>query len=118
MITFEFYTDARETGMVQAARIEVIEKRVKILQQGPYEDAREELTEIAAFLGVQLERYMGGKWEHFVNGNFESCSVEELNSTVRGANCINLLLGSYAGNGMEWTKNVFLKIYTRRKISP
>lgn len=72
-----------------------------------------ELVEIAMDGFVPV--FMGGEWEHFVNGNFESCSVEELNSTVRGANCINLLLGGYAENGMGWTKNAFLKIYTRRE---
>lgn len=71
---------------------------------------------MAAFLGVQLEKYMGGEWENFVNGNFESCSVENLESTYRGANCLNLLLGGYSKNGIEWTKNVFLKIYARRTI--
>lgn len=94
----------------------VIEERVKILQQGTVEDAKEELTEMAAFLGVQLVKYMGGKWKHFVNGDFESCSVQNLKSEVTSSNCLNLLLGGYSGNGMQWTKRAFLKIYEKRTI--
>lgn len=37
----------------------VIEERVNILQRGNFEDAKEKLTEIAAFLGEQLVKYMG-----------------------------------------------------------
>ena len=33
---------------------EIIEERTAILKQGDYEDAKEELMEIAAFLGNQL----------------------------------------------------------------
>ena len=94
---------------------EVIEKRVKVLQQGPYEDAKEELSEMAAFLGVQIIKYIGGEWYHFVNGNFESCVVRRLKSDITSSNCINLLLGGYAENGMEWTKGAFLEIYEGRK---
>lgn len=94
---------------------EVIEERVRVLQQGPYEDAKEELSEMAAFLGVQIIKYIGGEWYHFVNGNFESCSVHKLKSNVTCANCINLLLGGYAENGMGWTKGAFLEIYEGRK---
>ena len=39
---------------------EVIEERTEILKQGDYEDAKEELMEIAAFLGNQLVKYLGG----------------------------------------------------------
>ena len=37
---------------------EVIEERTAILKQGDYEDAKEELMEIAAFLGNQLVKYL------------------------------------------------------------
>ena len=40
---------------------EVIEERTEILKQGDYEDAKEELMEIAAFLGNQLVKYLGGR---------------------------------------------------------
>lgn len=94
---------------------DVIEERVGVLQQGTYADAKEELTEIAAFLGVQLVKYMGGEWYHFVNKNYESCSVNKLKSTrVTGINCLNLLLGSYKRNGIGWIRGKFLMVYETR----
>lgn len=86
-----------------------------MLQQGTYADAKEELTEMAAFLGVQLVKYMGGEWYHYVNGDFESCAVCEVESyRMSTANCLNLLLGGYSENGIEWTKETFIEIYETR----
>lgn len=94
---------------------DVIEERVKVLQQGTYADAKEELTEMASFLGVQLVKYMGGKWDHFINGDFESCSVRSIKTyRMPTANCLNLLLGGYSVNGIEWTKETFIEIYETR----
>ena len=55
---------------------EVIEERTAVLKQGDYEDAKEELMEIAAFLGNQLVKYLGGRWFHYLSENHESCGVE------------------------------------------
>ena len=94
---------------------DVIEERVKVLQQGTYADAKEELTEMASFLGVQLVKYMEGKWLHFVDDDYESCGVKDMKSEVASANCLNLLLGGYSKNGMGWTKDTFLDIYESRE---
>lgn len=55
---------------------EVIEERTAILKQGDYEDAKEELMEIAAFLGNQLVKYLGGRWFHYLSENHESCGLK------------------------------------------
>ena len=83
----------------------VIEGRVQELKKGDYQDAKEELVEMAAFLGEQLVRYRGGEWYHYMAKNHESCSVEYVKSeSDSGSNTLHILVGGYAGNGMEWVK--------------
>ena len=94
---------------------DVIEERVSVLKQGDYEDAKEELVEMAAFLGNQLVKYMGGEWYHFKSDYHESCSVEGCKSIASGANCLSNLVGGYTKNGMEWVKQIFLEIYWKRR---
>ena len=95
---------------------EVIEERTAILKQGDYEDAKEELMEIAAFLGNQLVKYLGGRWFHYLSENHESCGVEGCKTLNPGLNCLSVVVGGYTQNGMNWVKKSILNRYQERKI--
>jgi hypothetical protein len=93
---------------------DVIEERVAILKQDDYEHAKEELVEIAAFLGNQLVTYLGGEWYHFVSKEHESCSVRNCKTLNGGTNCLSNIVGGYTENGMDWVKKIFLDRYQNR----
>ncbi len=95
---------------------EVIEERVAVLKQGNWEDAKEELIEMAAFLGNQLVKYMGGEWYHFKTEYYESCAIQncKCKNMCGGSNCLRDLVGGYTKNGMEWVKQIYIKIYRHR----
>lgn len=94
-----------------------IDKRVEILRQGEYEDAKQDLVEMAAFLGQQLVRYMGGEWTHFQREGFESCIISKIKSNRMPAeDCLGLLVGGYGSMGMQWPRNTFLELYETRTI--
>ena len=86
-----------------------------VLKQSNWEDAKEELIEMAAFLGNQLVKYMDGEWSHFKTAYHESCGIEGCKSIKSCANCLSNLVGGYTKNGMEWVKQIFLKIYWKRR---
>ena len=95
---------------------DVIEERVAILKQGDYEHAKEELVEMAAFLGNQLVKYLGGEWYHFVSKDHESCSVEKCKTMNGSTNCLSNIVGGYTQNGMDWVREIFLELYQERTI--
>ena len=95
---------------------DVIEARVAILKQGDYEHAKGELVEMAAFLGNQLVKYLGGEWHHFVSKDHESCSVRGCKTLNGGANCLSNIVGGYTQNGMDWVKKIILDRYQNRRI--
>lgn len=96
---------------------EIIKKRVEILQKGKFEDAKEEIVEIAAFLGEQIRNALGGEWGRYIDqkSKFESCFLENVRS--KGHSNVNILkniMGGYSSNGMDWTKKIVLEIYKER----
>lgn len=54
----------------------VIEKRAEVMYQEGYEKTKDEYLEIAAFIGVQLEHFMDGKWEKYQIGKNMKCRIE------------------------------------------
>lgn len=94
---------------------EVIEERTAILKQGDYEDAKEELMEIAAFLGNQLVKYLGGRWFHYLSENHESCGVEGCKTLNPGLNCLSVVVGGYTQNGMNWVKESIVDMCEKRR---
>ena len=94
---------------------EVIEERTAILKQGDYEDAKEELMEIAAFLGNQLVKYLGGRWFHYLSENHESCGVERCKTLNSGLNCLSVVVGGYTQNGMNWVKKSIVDMCENRR---
>lgn len=94
---------------------EVIEERTAILKQGDYEDAKEELMEIAAFLGNQLVKYLGGRWFHYLSENHESCGVERCKTLNPGLNCLSVVVGGYTQNGMNWVKESIVDMCENRR---
>ena len=96
---------------------EVIEERMAVLKQGSYEDTKEELIEMAAFLGNQLVEYMEGEWYHAKTEYYESCAIRNCNceNICGGSNCLRDLVGGYTKNGMEWVKQIYIKIYQNRR---
>lgn len=94
-----------------------IEKRVEVLRQGEYEDAKQDLVEMAAFLGQQLVRYMGGEWTHFQREGFESCIINKIKSNrMPSINCLGMLVGGYGSVGMERPRKRFLELYETRVL--
>lgn len=57
----------------------VIEKRADVMYREGYEKTKDEYLEIAAFLGVQLERFMGGEWRKCQVGKEMRCRIERGN---------------------------------------
>ena len=98
---------------------DVIAARAEELQKGSYEDAKGELVEIAAFLGVQIERHMRGVWERYINeeNDYESCSVK-IPCCGLGENVLKLLMGGYACNGIDWTKDCYIRTWIDWRNSP
>lgn len=98
---------------------DVIAARVEELQKGSYEEAKGELVEMAAFLGVQIERHMRGVWERYMNEGdaYESCSVK-IPCYGYGENVLKLLMGGYAGNGIDWTRDRYTEIWRDWKNNP
>ena len=72
--------------------------------------------EIAAFLGNQLVKYLGGRWFHYLSENHESCGVEGCKTLNPGLNCLSVVVGGYTQNGMNWVKKSILNRYQERKI--
>lgn len=95
---------------------EVIEERTAILKLGNYEHAKGELVEMAAFLGNQLIKYLGGEWHQFLSADRESCSVHKCKTVNESMNCLSVLVGGYTQNGMDWVKESILDRYRERKI--
>ena len=84
---------------------ELIEEQVEELKKGDYEDAKNELVKIAAFLGDALIYFKGGIWDKYERENYESCGVEEVKSkNESGINILHVLIGGYGYNGMDWVK--------------
>ena len=57
----------------------VIEKCADVMYREGYEKTKDEYLEIAAFLGVQLERFMGGEWRNCQVGKEKRCRIERGN---------------------------------------
>ena len=92
-----------------------MDERVAILCQGEYEDAKEELVEMAAFIGEQLVKYMGGKWHQYVRKDYESCTVYKIKSTrVTSINCLAIIVGGYKDGIMNWPRSILLEVYETR----
>lgn len=96
---------------------EIIKKRVEILQKGKFEDAKEEIVEMAAFLGEQIRNALGGEWGRYIDekSNFESCFLVDVRSEDNSnVNVLKNIMGGYSSNGMDWTKQIVLDVYTQR----
>ena len=98
---------------------DVIAARAEELQKGSYEEAKGELVEMAAFLGVQMEHHMGGIWDRYVNeeNDYESCQVI-IPCYGLCASVLKLLMGGYASNGIDWTRNRYIETWKDWKNTP
>lgn len=96
---------------------EIIKERIKILRREEYnENTKAELVEIAAFLGNQLIKFLGGEWEHYVSKEHESCIVIGCKTLNGGENVLNILIGGYINDDLNWRKEIFLDRYRNRII--
>lgn len=84
---------------------DVIAERMEALHKESYEDAKEELMEIAAFLGIQIERHMDGVWELHINeeNDYGRCYV--LPSHGVPENILDKVVGGYKLNAIGWIKS-------------
>ena len=79
------------------------------------EEIQTELLKIAAFLGVQLERFLDGKWKLKEFDSGKVCYISEINSYGEtDVNIIKCLIGGFLHHGIEWTKNIYYEIWNTR----
>ncbi|MGN0130944.1 MAG: hypothetical protein ACI4AA_00710 [Lachnospiraceae bacterium] len=118
----------QRTGMVSTGYDEenlkrwfdYIDLRIEELSKGKYDDnVKKELLEMAAFLGEQIVKYRGGRWNYSENKNTESfcivCSYHyskfDKNATAEMLiNILRLLGGKYLGNNRWWMEEDFYEI--------
>ena len=94
---------------------EIIDNEFKRMKSSACKDVETNLVKIAAFLGEQLVSHMDGKWKMYKYSNHLSCCIEEINSyKVTSENILNILLGGYGKNGIEWTENIYMDIWKTR----
>lgn len=96
---------------------EIIKERVEILQKGKFEDAKEEIVKMAAFLGEQIRKALGGEWDRYIDkkSKFESCFLANVRTRRNSAiNILKNIMGGYSSNGMDWTKKIVLETYAER----
>lgn len=89
-----------------------IDTRFTELKKGNFEEAKEELVDMAAFLGESLIKYRGGQWEHYMNerDNIESCLIDNIKAkTGTCTNLLHVLIGGYGWNGAGWVKNSYMR---------
>ncbi len=97
---------------------DVIAERMEALHKESYEDAKEELVEIAAFLGVQIERHMDGVWELHINeeNDYGRCYV--LPSHGIPENILDKVVGGYKLNAIEWIKSECISAWVAWRDTP
>ena len=90
---------------------QIIENITEELQKGEFEEAKQPLVEIAAFLGDSLIECRGGEWSRYTREGFESCMVHKVKARNASAiNILNILVGGYASdNNMQWVKEAYLE---------
>lgn len=92
----------------------VIENEVNPLQSFTMEQAEEPLLEIAAFLGSQLVKYMGGSWSVSEDEDILT-SVNNIQSQLNYYSCINRIAGCYLKEiDVVDIRNDFLLIFHER----
>lgn len=84
---------------------DVIEAHMQELRKGEDEDVREGLVEIAAFLGVQIERHMDGVWGLHINekNDYGRCYVMPVHGTPE--NILDEVVDRYKKNAIAWLKS-------------
>lgn len=97
---------------------DVIAERMEELRKGEDEDVREGLVEIAAFLGVQIERHMDGAWELHINeeNDYGRCYV--LPSHGVPENILDKVVGGYKLNAVVWLKSGCISALAAWKDTP
>lgn len=94
---------------------DVMDKRLADLHQYKYEEIKDKLVEMAAFIGSQLEKYMGGKWDQHIHKDYESCIVYKIKSSrVTSINCMGIIVGGYEDGTMNWPRSILLEVYETR----
>lgn len=92
-----------------------IDSRIEEMNRGEYDDAaKKELTEIAAFLGEQIEKYKGGVWK-LVNNETVFITYMKKPTFMKkpiefSINMLSLLVGRYLGNSRGWLEEEFYKV--------
>lgn len=94
----------------------IIMSRCEELKKENVSDVRNELLEMAAFLGVQIERNLQGKWSKYEKDNFIGCSLSEINSLgCSSINLLNILCSDYSNNDLQRTKDMYMEMYETQR---
>ncbi len=116
---FQEKYDIKETDFTKEnidSWFDIIMSRCEELKKENIVDVRNELLEIAAFLGVQIERSLQGKWSKYEKDNFFGCSLSEINSLgCSSINLLNILCSDYSNNDLQRTKDMYMEMYETQR---
>ena len=94
-----------------------MDSRVEEMKKGAYDSgAKEELLEMAAFLGEQIVKYKGGSWKLWKNEKVEATNItyiKKIGKNEEVEECINLirvLVRRYLGNNRNWLEEPFFEV--------
>ena len=120
-----------KTGMVSTGYdeenlkrwLDYIDSRIEEMSKGAYDSAaKNELLEMAAFLGEQIVKYKEGWWEHHILPDKETFCVlykQKISETGKVDvlnNVLSLLVGKYLGNSREWLEDQFYEVIREWKV--
>ena len=94
-----------------------MDSRVEEMKRGAYDSGtKEELLEMAAFLGEQIVKYKGGSWKLWKNEKVEATNItyiKKIRKNEEVEECINLirvLVRRYLGNNRNWLEEPFFEV--------
>ena len=94
-----------------------MDSRVEEMKKGAYDSGtKEELLEMAAFLGEQIVKYKGGSWKLWKNEKVEATNItyiKKIGKNEEVEECINLirvLVRRYLGNNRNWLEEPFFEV--------
>lgn len=94
-----------------------MDDRIEEMKKGTYDSAaKNELLEMAAFLGEQIVKYKGGNWKLWKNEKIEATNItyiKKIGKNEELEECINLirvLVRRYLGNNRNWLEEPFFEV--------
>lgn len=100
-----------------------MDSRIEEMKRGAYDSGtKEELLEMAAFLGEQIVKYKGGSWKLWKNEKVEATNItyiKKIGKNEEVEECINLirvLVRRYLGNNRNWLEEPFFEVISEWNV--